>query len=107
MFSGIINKGSPQVDVVETVSGVWNEYDSAGWHIVKTPFFLVMEKVCDAGQSAMPFTFDTPVPAVLHGSSGVARSILVKPGSTAIEVPEGGLVSIQVFGDMAKPTATR
>jgi len=107
MFNGVINKGSPNVDLVEVLSGTWNEYKSGEWSITKCPFFLVIEATLDAGQHALPFKFNVPVAGTLVTPGGEVRGVIVRPGETAVDIPEPGLVTFQVFGDRAKPTALR
>lgn len=107
MFTGIINKNSPQVDMVEVLSGTWDQYRDGEWSICRTPFFLVITAVLDKGQHALPFTFDVPVAGTLVTPSGDVKGVIVRPLETAVDLEEPGLVTIQVFGDLAKPAAIR
>lgn len=107
MFNGIINKGSPSVDLVEVLSGTWNEYTVGEWSVTKCPFFLVIEANLDAGQHTLPFTFSVPVAGTLVTPSRNVQGVIVRPGETAIDLTEPGIVTFQVFGDRAKPTAVR
>lgn len=107
MFNGVINKGSPQVDLIEVISGTWNEYTVGEWSITKCPFFLVIEGNLDAGQHTLPFKFNVPVAGTLVTPDGNVLGVIVRPGETAVDIPEPGLVTFQVFGDRAKPTAIR
>lgn len=107
MFNGQINKTSPEVDIKEVLSGVWNEYREGEWRICKTPFFLVMTATLDAGQHPIPFNFDVPVAGTLVTPEGVAKGVIIRPGDTAVDLDEPGLLTFQVFGDMAKPIALR
>lgn len=106
MFNGIINKTSPQVDLVETISGTWDEYTEGEFSITKTPFFLVLEGNLDAGQHPLPFTFDVPVAATLSSPDGTVSAVIVHPGETAVDLVKPGILRIQLFGDRAKPRAT-
>jgi hypothetical protein len=106
MFNGIINKTSPQVDLVETISGTWDEYTEGEFSITKTPFFLVIEGNLDAGQHPLPFTFDVPVAATLSSPDGTVSAVIVHPGENAVDLPKPGILTIQLFGDRAKPRAT-
>lgn len=107
MFNGIINKGSPGIDLVEVLSGTWNEYRSGEWSVTKCPFFLVIEANLDAGQHTLPFTFSVPVAGTLVTPDGDVRGVIVRPGETAVDLEEPGILTFQVFGDRAKPTAVR
>lgn len=107
MFNGVINKGSPAIDQLEVISGVWNEYESGEWHIVKTPLFLVMTATLDAGEHTLPFNFDIPVAGTLVSPDGSVTGLVIRPGNTAIEVVNPGLATFQVFGDHARPRAVR
>jgi hypothetical protein len=107
MFAGQINKTSPQVDIWEVLSGTWNQYTQGEWRICKTPFFLVITATLDRGQHALPFTFDVPVAGTLVTPDGEVKGVIIRPLETAIDIGEPGLVTFQVFGDLAKPTALR
>lgn len=107
MFNGIVNKGSTNVDLVEVLSGTWNDYKSGEWSVTKCPFFLVIEANLDAGQHALPFTFSVPVVGTLVTPDGDVKGVIVRPGETAVDLEEPGILTIQVFGDRAKPTAVR
>jgi hypothetical protein len=106
MFNGIINKTSPQVDLLEAISGTWNEYTEGEFSITKTPFFLVIEGNLDAGRHPLPFTFDVPVAATLSSPDGTVSAVIVHPGETVVDLPKPGIFVIQLFGDRAKPRAT-
>jgi hypothetical protein len=105
--SAIINKNSPFVDVLEMLSGAWNEYDSGEWHIVKTPLFLVMTATLDKGKHALPFTFKVPVAGTLCTSAGTTKAVIIKPSQTAIETDLPGIVTVQAFGNYADVKAVR
>ena len=107
MFNGIVNKGSTAIDLVEVLSGTWNEYISGEWSVTKCPFFLVLEATLDAGTHPLPFRFDRPVAGTLVTPGGSVLGVIVRPGEDAVEIKEPGLVTFQVFGDRAKPTAVR
>ena len=107
MFNGVINKGSPAVDQLEVISGVWNEYNEGEWHIVKTPMFLVITGTLDAGQHVLPFNFDLPVAGTLVSPDGDVLGLVIRPGETAIDVSKPGLVTFQVFGDHTRPHAVK
>ena len=107
MFNGQMNKTSPNVDLVEVLSGTWNQYKQGEWKICMTPFFLVITATLDAGQHALPFTFDVPVAGTLVTPEGEVKGVVVRPLETAIDIGEPGLVTFQVFGDMAKAKAVR
>lgn len=107
MFNGVINKGSPAIDQLEVISGVWNEYESGEWHIVKTPLFLVMTATLDAGEHTLPFNFDVPVAGTLVSPDSTVEGLVVRPGNTAIKTTMPGVATFQVFGDHARPRAVR
>lgn len=105
MKSGMINRTSPYVDVVEMLSGTWNEYDSGDYHIVVTPFFTVITATLDAGSTELPFSFTLPVAGTLSHDDGSVEAVIIRPGQTAINVGTAGLFQLQLFGDAAKVTA--
>lgn len=107
MYSGLVTKSTPIIDVLTVLTGVWDESNKNGWHVVTTPFFTSIEAVVDKGSVALPYTVSEPVPAMLFGKSGTVSAIVVKPGDTAIPVPESGVVRLQVFGSPDKLKAVR
>lgn len=107
MYSGTIDKGSTTADMLNVLSGSWNEYDSGDWHICHTPFFTVFTAVLDKGQHPLPFTVSVPIAGILSTDSGDVTAILIRPLETATYLPSSGIVTFQVFGDMAKLTAVR
>jgi hypothetical protein len=107
MFNGVINKTSPHVDLLEAMSGVWNQYRNGDWQIIKTPFFTVLTATLDTGRHPLPFRFSVPVPGLVYASGGDVRSVIVRPGEDAVEMPESGIMEIHVYGDMAGVEAVR
>ena len=92
---------------MEVLSGVWNEYDVGEWHIVKTPFYMVITSTIDAGQHALPFTFDLPVAGLLASPDGSVTAVVVRPGEDAVNLEKPGLLTFNLFGDGVKPKAVR
>lgn len=105
MKSGMINRTSSFVDVLEQLTGSWNEYNSGDYHIVLTPFFTVITSTLDAGSHELPFKVTMPVAATLSHADGSVDAVIIKPGQTAINVKKAGLFNLQMFGDAAKVTA--
>jgi formylglycine-generating enzyme required for sulfatase activity len=89
--------GGP-IAVGSKVPNNWGLYDMIG---------NVMEATLDAGQHALPFKFNVPVAGTLVTPGGDVKGVILRPGETAVDIPEPGLVTFQVFGDRAKPTALR
>lgn len=105
MKSGMINRTSPFVDVIEMLSGSWNEYNIGVYHIVVTPFFTVITATLDAGSTELPFRFTLPVAGTLSHEDGSIDAVIIKPGQTAINAETPGLFQLQLFGDAARVTA--
>lgn len=106
MYNGQINKSSTGVDLVQVLTGTWNEYRDGEYSITKTPFFLIIEGNLDAGRHALPFTFDVPVAATLCSPDGTVSAVIIRPGETAVDLGKPGIFTVQIFGDRAKPAAT-
>ena len=107
MYSGLVGKTTPIIDLLTVLTGQWDERNYQDWHIVQCPFFTVMDRICDEGSVPLPFTVTVPVPAMLFGKSGEAKALIVKPGDTALSIPESGVVQIQVFGSANQLKAVR
>lgn len=102
MKSGIINRTSPYVDVVEQMTGTWNEYDSGSFHVVVTPFFTVLTATLDAGSTLIPFRVTMPVAGTISHADGSVEAIIIRPGQTAVSVNSPGIFQLQMFGESAK-----
>ena len=98
MKSAIINRTSPFVDIVELLSGSWNEYTAGEFRVVRTPFFLTLTATLDAGRHVLPFRFTVPVAAVVAHADGTVDAAVIRPGETAVELSAPGVFSLQVFG---------
>lgn len=98
MRSTIIDAGSKQSDVWGLLQGTWNEYDSHGWHIVKTPFFTVLQANASPGGLPLPFAFRQPVVGLLYYTDGNVESVVVRPGENSLNITQTCIVKIQLFG---------
>lgn len=107
MYSGLVGKTTPIIDVLTVLTGQWDERNYQEWHIVQCPFFTVMDRVCDEGSVPLPFNVTVPTPALLFGKSGEAKALIVKPGDDALDIPEAGVVQIQIFGSATQLKAVR
>ena len=97
MRSGIINANSPREDIWGALTGVWNEYDERGWHIVKTPFFVSLSATLQAGPQILPVTPRRA--AVLSWANANANGIVVlKALDRNFVLPENAVVEITLFG---------
>lgn len=102
MKSGTINRTSPYVDVVEQLTGTWNEYDADGFHVVVTPFFTVLTATLDAGSAGLPFRVTMPVAGTISHADGSVEAVIIRPGQTAVSVDSPGIFQMQMFGESAK-----
>lgn len=106
MYSGIINKTTPPAELLEVLTGAWNEYDVNEWHIVRSPFFLVVTATLDKGKHVLPFTFNEPVSAILSENDGAVKAAIVRPGQNALDIAKPCLFKMQLFGNQAVVKAT-
>lgn len=106
MRSAIINRTSSLTDVMELLQGPWQEYDDGEFHIVKTPFFLVLTATLDAGSHALPFTFAVPVAGTVSHADGSVDASVIRPGETAVNLSSPGIFALQVFGAFADVKST-
>lgn len=102
MRSGQINRASNFVDVVEVLTGSWNEYDSGCFHVVVTPFFTVLTATLDAGSTGLPFRVMMPVAGTISHADGSVEAVIIRPGQTAVSVDSPGIFQMQMFGESAK-----
>lgn len=102
MRSGQINRASNFVDVVEVLTGSWNEYDSGSFHVVVTPFFTVLTATLDAGSTGLPFMVTMPVAGTISHADGSVEAVIIRPGQTAVSVDSPGIFQMQMFGEYAK-----
>jgi len=107
MYSGLISKTSPLIDVLTVLTGQWDEREQNGWHVILCPFFTVFTSTVDTGSKELPFTVTVPTPALLYGKSGTVKALVIKPGDTAVNAPEAGVVQVQVFGSSTRLKAVR
>lgn len=107
MYSGLVGKTTPIIDLLTVLTGQWDEREYQDWHIVMCPFFTVMDRVCDKGSVPLPFNVTTPVPALLFGKNGAVRALVIKPGDDALDVPQAGVVQVQIFGSATQLKAVR
>lgn len=105
MKSGLINKTSPFVDIVDMLSGSWNEYDEGEFHVVVTPFFTVLSATLDAGSHVFPFKVSVPVAAVVSHADKTVDSCIIRPGDTAVKLDKAGIFNLQLFGEHARMRA--
>lgn len=105
MKSGMINKTSSMIDILEQLTGSWNEYNLADYHLVVTPFFTVVTATLDEGSTELPFKVTRPVAGTLSHDDGTIDAVIVKPGQTAIHADKPGLFQLEMFGDSAKIAA--
>lgn len=101
MRSGAINGGSKVNDVLGILTGQWDEFDKGDWHVVLTPFFIVLTATLDVGKHPLPYKFKLPIAATASHSDGSVSALIIKVGENAIVMDKPGLVQINVFGDAA------
>lgn len=101
MKSGFISKTSPVVDMLEILTGTWDDYTEGEFRVTHTPFFTVMTATLDAGKHPLPFTVSVPVAATLAKADGSISAVIIRPGETAIDLPAPGIFNLQVFGGQA------
>lgn len=104
MRSVLINKTSPFVDVVDQLTGTWNEFDRGEFRIVVTPFYTVLSATLDAGSHALPFKVTIPVAATVFHDDKTIEACIVKPGQTAVNLTKPGIFQLLMFGEQAKIT---
>lgn len=102
MRSGQINRASNFVDVVEVLTGSWNEYDSGSFHVVVTPFFTVLTATLDAGSTGLPFRVTMPVAGTISHADGSVEAVIIRPGQTAVSIDSPGIFQMKMFGESAK-----
>lgn len=100
MRNGIITAASPKEDIWGTLTGVWNEYSDGldkKWHVVKTPMFVHMDGVLEAGRNELPIA---PVRtcALLWTGKDSSGSVVLKVGETGFDLPVNAYCEVTMFG---------
>lgn len=99
IYSANINSGSPHEAIAGLMAGVWDEYDTREWHVVKTPMFLcVTGTFSSAGTYPLPFRFGMTVMAEIAYGNGASETKVVKLTDASISVGAACLVRILAFG---------
>lgn len=100
MRNGIINSNSPKEDIWGTLTGIWNEYDTGldkKWHVVKTPFFVHMEAVLEAGRNELPIAPNS-TKAIYWTAKDSSGSVVCKAGETGFDLPANAFVEATFYG---------
>ena len=100
MRNGIVNANSPKEDIWGVLTGVWNEYDTGPdkkWHVIKTPFFVNLSGVFEAGRNELPIA---PVRtcALAWTSKDNSGSVVLHVGDTGFTIPENAYCEVTMFG---------
>lgn len=101
MRNGIINENSPREDIWGALTGVWNEYkDGFGkkWNITKTPFFIHMEGVMEAGRNELPIA-PNATKALYWTAKDTSGSVVIKAGTTGFTIPQNSFCEITIYGN--------
>lgn len=100
MRSGIINANSSKEDIWGTLTGVWNEYDTGAgkkWHVVKTPFFIHIEGVMEAGRNELPFAPNS-TKALCWTAKDESGAVVIRAGEKGFDIPKNAFCEITIFG---------
>lgn len=101
MRNAIVNGNSPMSEVLGVLTGIWNQYKDGPnkeWTMVKTPFFLHMEAVLEAGRHELPIA-PNDTKALYWTSKDDSGSLVIKAGTTGFDLPYNSFVEITIFGN--------
>lgn len=101
MQSGIINLTSSLDDIKNVLAGVWNQYTTGAgneWTVVKTPYFIHLEGVLEAGRHELPFAPRT-TKALYWTSANDRGSLIIKAGDRGFDLPENAFCEINIYGN--------
>ena len=101
MRNAIINANSPKEDIWGALTGVWNDYQTGPgkkWHVTKTPFFIHMEGVVEAGRNELPFAPNS-TKALYWTSKDGSGSVIIRAGEKGFTVPENAFCEITIYGN--------
>jgi hypothetical protein len=97
MRNAVINGGSPKEDVWGVLTGIWNEYDDHEWHVVKTPFMVVLTATLKAGPQILPVA--PPRTSLLSWANAEhSGSLVLKAKDKNFSLPENAVVQAIMFG---------
>lgn len=97
MRSAIITESSKSSDIVGVLTGVWNEYEDRGWHVVKTPFFVSLSATLQAGPQILPVT-PRRAAVLTWSNASSSGNIVLKAMERNFELPENAVVEATLFG---------
>lgn len=102
MRGGEIGLNMPLDMVRQVLAGMWAEYVRDGWHVMSTPLFTVMEKVCQPGPNVFPLKVERQTYADIVYDGGCSKQ-LIKPGQNKIDITgQASFVRIVLFGQGEK-----
>lgn len=100
MRNAIINAGSPKEDIWGCLTGIWNEYNAGlnkQWHVCKTPFFVHMDAVLEAGRNELPIA-PARTCALIWTGKDQSGCVVLKIGETGFNIPVNAYCEVTMFG---------
>lgn len=101
MRNAIINANSPKEDIWGALTGVWNDYKAGlgkKWHVTKTPFFIHMEGVMEAGRNELPMAPNS-TQSLSWTSKESSGRVIIRAGETGFDIPANAFCEITIFGN--------
>ena len=101
MRNAVINANSPKEDIWGVLTGVWNDYRAGHekkWHVTKTPFFIHIEGVMQAGRNELPIA-PNDTKALLWTAKDRSGSVIIRAGETGFTIPENAFCEITIYGN--------
>lgn len=100
MRNGIITANSPKEDVWGMLTGIWNEYEAGlgkKWHVCKTPFFIHIDGVMEAGRNELPIAPNRTC-ALYWTGDGQDGCVVCHVGETGFDLPVNAYCEVTMFG---------
>ena len=101
MRNAIVNGNSPKEDIWGVLTGIWAQYKAGAnkeWTVTKTPFFIHMEAVLNAGRNQLPIAPNS-TKALYWTAKDSSGGVVIRAGETGFDIPVNAFVETTFYGE--------
>ena len=98
MKNGTVDTNSEIPQVREVLLGRYVSEKRDGWKVVRTPWFTVLERICDAGANILPFAVPMQCEALWVTQNESGHKLLL-PGQRELVIDKKALVRVTFYGE--------